>query len=294
MYEDNTPQFSFKSMALKILLIVLFVFIIIWLFPTKKYISNAIDSKLGTTPAAVLNNNINTMKSAALSYFNGNRLPSKEGDSKRLTLGDMLDKKLLVEFTDSKGKKCDVNKSYVEVTKKSNDYEIKTNLACTDKKAYVMSYIGNYDYCSNGMCEKKNLTNDVENVEKENKEVASDVENTKTTGGSWSNYGAWSNWTTTKISSSNSRQVEKTTKQVETGYKKIPSGTMQKTQNPKKVTVTNNGTSKVYYVCPADFDNGGYSETPSKCIDTVITYSSEPTYSNVIYYRYRDRSYTNS
>ena len=52
-------------------------------------------------------------------------------ETKKLTLNDMLSNKMLVEFTDSNGKTCDKDASYVEVTKKDKEYIFKTNLSCS-------------------------------------------------------------------------------------------------------------------------------------------------------------------
>jgi len=40
MYEERKNVFSLKNIILQIILIVLFVFIMIWLFPTKSYLND--------------------------------------------------------------------------------------------------------------------------------------------------------------------------------------------------------------------------------------------------------------
>ena len=142
MYEQGHRGFAFKSIILKILLIVVLIFLIIWLFPTKSYVKSLIDQKLGTSTNQIFNTNIETMKKAAEAYFNGDRLPEKDDESKTLTLKEMVDKNLLVDFTDGNNKKCNYKKSYAKVTKTKSDYKLKVNLACTDKTAYIYSYIG--------------------------------------------------------------------------------------------------------------------------------------------------------
>lgn len=305
MYEEERSGFAFKDIILRLLFIVLLIFIVIWLFPTKNYVKNLIDQKLGTSNNQVFNTNIETMKDAALAYYNGSRLPEEEGKTKKLTLGEMLNKNLLVEFTDSKGKKCDNKKSYVEVTKNKTDYSLKVNLACTDKTAYINSYIGSYEYCTSDVCEKKKLTENKEEQTSNNPEEQSSSSNStgpetnnqcqyvKTTSG-WTNYGNWSAWTTNKVSSSNSRQVQTKTEKVKTGTVVEQSGTYKHTQNSKKVTVIKNGTKQIVYVCPSDFDNGGSYNSFVTCVKTMPNYVTKNTYKNVTYYRYRDRTYKNN
>ncbi len=156
MYEVNNREFGFKNIVLKLLAIVIAIFIIIWLFPTKGYINSQIDKKIGTSENQVFNNNISIIKDAALGYYNGDRLPESDGDKKQMTLKEMLDKNLLTEIIDSDGKTCDTTKSYVEVTKEKEDYKLKVNLTCKNQGAYVISYFGAYDYCTSDVCEKKN------------------------------------------------------------------------------------------------------------------------------------------
>ena len=61
MYEEGHRGFAFKSIIVKLLLIVIIVFLIIWLFPTKKYVKNIIDQRLGTNENRIFNANIETM-----------------------------------------------------------------------------------------------------------------------------------------------------------------------------------------------------------------------------------------
>ena len=43
MYEER-ERFSIKDVVLQVVLVVLFVFLLLWLFPTKSYVDNKIDS----------------------------------------------------------------------------------------------------------------------------------------------------------------------------------------------------------------------------------------------------------
>ena len=302
MYEEGHRGFAFRSIILKLLLIVVIIFLIIWLFPTKKYVKNLIDQRLGTGSNQVFTTNINTMKDAATSYFSGDRLPSKEGVSRTITLEEMLDENLLIDLTDSNGKKCNTKKSYATVTKNKSDYSLKVNLVCSDKKASINSYISSNGTCTDAVCSKKKLAdNSDESKNTETKEESNKITNnskeceyTKSSGGYWSNYGAWSSWSTSPVSASNSRQVETKTDKVEAGTIVEQSGTTQHTQAPKKVLVTKNGKKYYIYVCPSDFNNGGIHENYVTCVKTMPNYVTKKTYRNATFYRYRDRKYVNN
>ena len=159
MYSDekNEKSYFFRNLIVKILLVLLFVFLLMWLFPMPN---------LNPFYDKIFSENISNMTDAAKGYFTVARLPKKEGETKSLTLKEMLDNKMLVEFTDSDGKSCDVNASYVEVTKKGGEYIFKTNLSCSTGQDYVIEYFGCYDVCQNDECKKddNNTSNETKKV----------------------------------------------------------------------------------------------------------------------------------
>lgn len=288
MYEENNRGFVFGNIILKLLVAVIVVILIIWLFPTKGYINNQIDKKIGVSDNQIFTNNINTMKQAALGYYTGNRLPQNDKTVK-MTLKEMLEKNLITEITDNEGKSCDKEKSYIEVTKEKEDYKLKVNLTCKNKEEYVVSYFGNYDYCTSGVCEKKKLTeNEAEETNSEVTNMATECQYSKATGGYWTNYGNWSNWTTQQINSSNSRQVQTKTEKVQIGTKTVQTGTTTQKYTPKKLTFSN---GSVVYECGSEYTNAGRYTSPKYCLKTVPKYEQTPVYKNVTYYKYRDRKY---
>lgn len=150
MYEERKSNFEIKSVILQILFVVLFVFILMWLFPSKQFVTDSVQGLYDR----IFNENILMMKDSAKSYFTTSRLPQNVGDSVTLTLSDMLDKKIVLPFVDSSGNQCDLKKSYVKVTKKDDEYVMKVNLKCTDQENYLLVYMGCYDYCKTTICEK--------------------------------------------------------------------------------------------------------------------------------------------
>lgn len=164
MYNEKRENFNFKNVVLQFLFVALFIFILMWLFPMKSDLKKAInasnsDSKSETTDLSmfydqIFNNNVVAMKDAAKSYFTTPRLPQNVGDKVKLTLREMLDKKIILPFVDSKGKQCDLEESYVEITKYDDEFVMKVNLKCSDRENYLLVYMGCYDYCQTAICEK--------------------------------------------------------------------------------------------------------------------------------------------
>ena len=158
MYNENS-NFSVKNVIVQFLFIALFVFILIWLFPLKSDLKNlkttsSDDSAYSVLLDRIFNENIIAMKDAAKSYYTVERLPQNVGDKVKMTLGEMLEKKIILPFKDKNGKTCDLEASYVEVTKYDTEYLMKVNLKCGDEENYLLVYMGCYDYCSTTVCEK--------------------------------------------------------------------------------------------------------------------------------------------
>ena len=159
MYNERRDSFSMKTVIVQFLFVALFIFILIWLFPMKSDLKNALNNSSETTDLSVFydkifNDNVIAMKDAAKSYYTTARLPKNVGDKVSMTLGEMLDKKIILPFVDSKGKQCSLTDSYVEITKYDEEFVMKVNLKCSEQENYLLVYMGCYDYCSTAICEK--------------------------------------------------------------------------------------------------------------------------------------------
>ena len=166
-----------RDILIKVVLIVLFVFLLTFLFPMPN---------LTTFYDAVFNNNIQTMKEAAEDYFTTDRMPTELGKEETLTLQDMLDKKLILPFVDKDGKACDTKKSYVTVRKDEKEYVLKVYLSCNGKSDYIIEPIGCYNFCPDGKCSTDVVKTDEKtgevtvNVPTNNKKTNTNKNNTTT------------------------------------------------------------------------------------------------------------------
>ena len=99
---------SIKGLLIRLILIIIFIFLLIWLFPMPdlKPLNNQIFS-----------DNLDRMKDVAKSYYTVERLPKNINDSKKMTLQEMIDNKLILPLMDSNGKYCSNDDSFVEITK---------------------------------------------------------------------------------------------------------------------------------------------------------------------------------
>lgn len=166
MYTEEYEQkgFPIRDFILKLILIIIFVFLLCWLLP--KFIQPTINTKkcpTGTCDTEGINaltsqiflENLDKMKEAAISYYTDERLPQEIGQSDTMTLSDMIGKKLIIALIDKNNKVCDLEKSYVKITKLDDEYVLKVNLKDSEKEDYILVHLGCYTYCESNICEKQ-------------------------------------------------------------------------------------------------------------------------------------------
>lgn len=138
MYEEKPKKglnINWKSLIIKMVILLVALFIIIWIISlVKKPKTEEKASNIAT--------NLQSMKEAAMDYFTGSKLPENVNGKKKITLQEMFDEKLLLEFKDQDNKSCNGTESYAEATKiNSEDYSIKVKLVCTKDTDYVINTI---------------------------------------------------------------------------------------------------------------------------------------------------------
>ena len=140
MYEDRKMRINWKDVFIKLVLLALLVVLLIWLIP---------NPNINTFYDKVFTSNMKTMEDAARNYYTIDKLPSKVNGTSKMTLKQMLDKKLLVAFVDKDNKSCDTEKSYVEVTRlDGREFELKVNLVCDTESDYITTTVGCFGTCS--------------------------------------------------------------------------------------------------------------------------------------------------
>lgn len=163
---NNSNNFSWKGFLGKAFLVVTFVFLLMWVFPIPGDIRalnkkvngvdgnvNGIEQSVRILTDRIYAENVERMQNVARNYFTISKLPKQTGESVTLTLGDMLDKKLILTFTDKDGNACNETRSYVKITRLDKEYEIKTELSCNGVTDYVLSYMDlECNLLCNGSC----------------------------------------------------------------------------------------------------------------------------------------------
>lgn len=168
MYSEQYEKrgLPIKDFLLKLVLVGIFAFLLAWALPKfvqPAVITNAKEATVDLSPltSQIFADNLDRMKEAAISYYTDERLPKEVGESDTMTLSDMIGKKLIVALVDKNNKACDVEKSYVKITKMDNEYLLKVNLKDSEKEDYILVHLGCYTYCDSYICEKRTIDVDV-------------------------------------------------------------------------------------------------------------------------------------
>ena len=150
-YNENrsiktVEQFSWKGFLSRAVLVVIFVLLLSWLLPmpNTKELEGKVDNlsaNVSVITDRIFNENINNMKNAAKDYFTIKRLPKNINEKVKISLKEMIDKKLLLNVLDKKGNACNYDSSYVEITRLDKEYEMKTYLSCDGASDYILSYM---------------------------------------------------------------------------------------------------------------------------------------------------------
>ena len=175
MYNEEYEKkgFPILSTILKVLIIgiiiLLFILFIPKLFTNKttaskdnkqnENCSDKYEKNLSALTSQIFANNLDKMKDAAIRYYTTDRLPQEIGESDKMTLSDMIGKKLVVALIDKNNKAVDVEKSYVKITKTEDEYILRVNIKDSEEEDYILVHLGCYSYCKNDICEKKTNKN---------------------------------------------------------------------------------------------------------------------------------------
>ena len=160
-YEDNSS--SIKKLIIKVviaLIILIISFVLKKVMITYEYINK---EGVNTNPYAnaTYKDNLEHINSVMLGYFDEDKLKEVKNKPYKVTVKELIDEGVLVSIVDANDKVCNSKKSYVEISPiedKENEYILKTKLKCSKEDNYILKHLGHYNYCSDFLCEKEQVT----------------------------------------------------------------------------------------------------------------------------------------
>ena len=305
--ENARGRFPLRDILLKAIVVIIFLILIVFII-TKVTEPDNKTSKSSSNYDKVFSENLEAMENAAYSYFTTDRLPKEVGDVNELTLREMFNSNLLDAFTDADGKACDVNNSFIRLTKNDDDYTLRVNLECNNKKDYSLTKVGEYDYCEHDICKRdSSKENAKEKKEEKQQEEVKEVEITEeTTTTTRSSNGSTSNSTTNNTTSStgtnysnsnnsnNSNNTTNDTPQVTTTYeyRKVSSPVLSSWSAWSSWQYNNERYSAIK--CASDDANCLREVQLFSRREYIGTIDGKAAYATVNYYSYRTRTLISS
>lgn len=174
-----TEEYEKKNhYIVKILITVVIIFILIFIsvqyikpILVKKNNNNMVHKNTNRKQTDSLIENINQMKDAATSYYSKENIPISNGDFKKMSLREMIKRKIITELKDQNNKVINKDKSYVKIIKKDDTYLLKINVKdSTHEKSKVFN-LGCYLECINDT--------ERDNIDEEENVIRSSINNTQ-------------------------------------------------------------------------------------------------------------------
>ena len=288
--ENARGKFPLRDILLKAIVVIIFIILIIFVISklTAPSDNESGNKESNSNYDKVFNENLDNMKEVAFVYFTTDKLPTEVGETSEITLRNMVNSNLLEAFTDANGKSCDVNKSYIRLTKNENDYTLRVNLVCDEKEDYTLTKVGEYDYCEHDICErdssKENTTKEEETTEPTKEVDITEPTNNSTTSNSAGNNNSYA-YVPSRGDNTNNNTESKTTMYE---YKKVTSPVLSGWSSWSDWQYNNDRYSAIK--CET---------TDTSCLREVQLYSrrekigtkdGKPVYATVNYYSYRTRT----
>ncbi len=176
--ENERGRFPLRDILLKAIVVIIFLILIIFIVTKLTTKDTSTNSSATSNYDKTFSENLEAMEDATFKYYTKDRLPNEVGENNELTLREMINSNLLEAFTDADGNSCDVNNSYIRLTKNEDDYTLRVNLKCNKKEDYSLMKVGEYDYCEHDIC-KRDTSKEKNSTKEEKKEETSKVDITE-------------------------------------------------------------------------------------------------------------------
>lgn len=285
--ENARGRFPLRDILLKAIVVIIFLILIVFIITKLTSSNKESGNKASSNYDKVFSENLEKMESAAFSYYKKDKLPLEVGQKEELTLRDMVNRNLLEAFTDADGKSCDVNNSYIRLTKNDDDYTLKVNLKCGNKEDYSLIKVGEYDYCRHDIC-KKDISKETKKEKKE--EPTKEVEITEPSN---NNISSNNNTTPAGSNGSNNKTNNKPLNKTMYEYRKVTNPVLSNWSGWSEWEYNNNRVNAV--ICGLNDAN---------CLKEIQLYSriekvgttndGEAVYKRVHYFSYRTRTLISS
>lgn len=134
MYQENRSTTNLFKLGLCVIIAILVVLLSV------KLITIIVDKNQASNNNKYMTTELEKINDFAKKYFVGDLLPSKSGESKKVSLKDLVESKVIKEIKDNNGKACNLDESYISVIRLDKEYQYKSYLVCGKDTNYLNSF----------------------------------------------------------------------------------------------------------------------------------------------------------
>lgn len=277
MYEEKKfirKKISWKSVFLKLLLVILVLFLI-WFLVYKHKTNKTTPKNNGNS----MSENLKYFKDQSIKYFDESNLPTFINAQRKVTLDDMIKAGASKEIKDKDGNKCSRTSSYAQVTKVSgSSYNLKVYIKCKNEADSILTTINKETFISNTLSTKKvNNKDNNKKTDNQNNQVNKNTNNTNT---DTTKTTTDTNKTTVETNKTNTTNNTNNTNRTNTNSSSKKTSTS--TSSTKTTTTTTTQTSTTS-TTTSSTTNSGTSTTTT----TTTTTAFVPTEDKLLYTEYK-------
>lgn len=136
MYRDNEKR-SFNWLKIFLKVIIAFLLLLLCI----KIVSIVVNKHELNKTKDNLQENLKILDEVAKNYFTEDILPTKPGDSVKVSVTHLIDTKAIEELKDDKGASCNYEKSFIQITRLDSEYQIKSYLDCNGNTDYSNTFV---------------------------------------------------------------------------------------------------------------------------------------------------------
>lgn len=135
MYENDKIRINWMKIGIRV--VIAFLVLIL----TIKLVAICLENRNYNETKSNFDDNLKVIDAFAKEYFKGELLPSKAGGFNKISLQELVDNKKIDPVYDEHNEMCNLEESFIKVTKLDGEYQIQSYLVCGEQENYLNSFI---------------------------------------------------------------------------------------------------------------------------------------------------------
>lgn len=135
MYQESKKRIDWVKLFLRVVIAGLMIAL------TIKLISMAISHQETKKMESNMTENLKLIDAKAQEYFNDENKPKESGKTEKVFLANLIKEEKMDVIKDEDGNACNMDKSFISITKLDTEYQLKSYLECEKSSDYLNTFI---------------------------------------------------------------------------------------------------------------------------------------------------------